>query len=90
MTPLTAALRAQLKVPPEVEGLVVTQPGQGAARGFEPGFVIMRIGNAPARSVSDLQRAVQAARSSRRNTVFLHIWTMDRNAPFLMELRESD
>ena len=90
VAPLSPALREQLKIPAGVNGVVVTQPGRGGARNFEPGFVIMRAGNGPVRGVADLQRAVQAARASGRNTVFLHVWTPIQNAPFLMELRDPD
>lgn len=89
VAPLSPALRQRYEIPANVNGVVVTQPGRGEARGFAPGYVIMRARNGPVTSVADLQRAVEASRAAGTG-VFLHVWTPAGNRPFVMELSKSD
>ncbi len=89
VAPLTAAARSRYEIPQGVDGLVVTAPGRGTARGFQPGFVIMRAGNRAVGSVADLQAEVEAARRGNRG-VFLLVWTPQGNLPVVLELPKSE
>ncbi|MBA4805672.1 MAG: trypsin-like peptidase domain-containing protein [Brevundimonas sp.] len=89
VAPLTAAARSRFDIPREVNGIVVTAPGRGSARGFRPGYVIMRAGNRQVTSVADLQAEVEAARRGDRG-VFLLVWTPQGNVPFVLELPDPE
>lgn len=89
VAPLTPAARSRYDVPQDVQGVVVTAPGRGAARGFRPGYVIMRAGNRAVTSVADLQAEVEAARRGGRGA-FLLVWTPQGNVPFVLEVAESE
>ncbi|HYC69315.1 Do family serine endopeptidase [Brevundimonas sp.] len=89
VSPLTATLRQRYEIPQRVTGVVVTAPGRGNAQGFQPGYVIMRAGNAPVTSVADLEAAVQAARRAGHG-VFLLVWTPAGNRSVVMDLPKSE
>jgi serine protease Do len=89
VAPITPGLRQQYEIPVNVNGVVVTQPGRGEARGFQPGYVIMRAGNSAVTSVADLQREVAAAKTAGTG-VFFHVWTPAGNRPFVMEVPKSE
>lgn len=88
VAPISPALRRQYEIPANINGLVVTQPGRGTARGFQPGYVIMRAGLNPVTSTADLQRAVEAAKAAGTG-VFFHVWTPAGNRPIVMEVPKS-
>jgi len=90
VAPLSPALRQRYEVPANVNGVVVTQAGRGRTQGFQPGYVIMRAGNAAVTSVADLQAAVTSAKAANRASVFLLIWTPQGNVPFVLELPKSE
>jgi serine protease Do len=87
---ITPTLRQRYSIPAAVEGLVVTGVAPGGDRRFQPGNVILRVGNAPAASVSDFQAAVAAARRAGKKSVFLLVWTAQGNTTAVLELPESE
>ncbi len=89
VAPLNPAARSRYEIPAGVEGVVVTAPGRGTARGFLPGYVITRAGNRTVRSVADLQAEVEAARRGGHG-VFLLVWTPQGNRPVVLELPKSE
>lgn len=89
VAPLTPAARRQYSIPADVNGVVVTAAGRGAARGFQPGFVILRAGNRTVASVADFQAEVEAAQQGGHG-VFLLVWTPEGNRPVVLELPKSE
>jgi len=89
VAPLTPAARTRYEIPRDVNGIVVTAAGRGPARGFRPGYVILRAGNRAVSSVADFQAEVDAARRADRG-VFLLVWTPQGNVPFVLELPKSE
>jgi len=90
VAPLTAATRRQYDIPQRVNGLVVTAPGRGPARGFLPGYVITMAGNQTVTTVAELQAAVEAARRGEHG-VFLLVWTPEQgNQPVVLELPDPE
>lgn len=87
---LTPALRQRYDLPAEVDGVVVTGVAAGGDRRFQPGFVILRAGTAPAQSVADVQAAVAASRQAGRDNVFLLVRTPEGNRPVALELPKAD
>lgn len=90
LAPMSATLRQRYNIPEAVDGVVVTGVAAGGDRRFEPGFVIMRAGTAPVRSVADVQAAVTASRQAGRDNVFLLIRTPQSNVPVALELPKAD
>lgn len=86
LTPITPALREQYEIPATVQGVVVTAAPGANARGFQPGFVIIRAGNSNASSVQAVRAAEAAARAAGRETLALLVWTPAGNRPVLLDL----
>jgi len=90
LAPITPALRSRYDIPDTVNGVVVTGVATGGDRRFQPGFVIMRVGNAPAGSVAVVDNAVKAARAANAKTVFLLVWTPQGNQPVVLDLPKAE
>ncbi len=86
---ITAALRQRYSIPATVDGIVVNSVAAGGDRRFQPGNVIMRVGNAPA-TVANFQAAVAAARRANRDTLFLLVWTAQGNTTAVLELPDPE
>jgi serine protease Do len=89
LAPLNATTRQRYSVPTTVQsGVVVTDVVGSTARGigFQPGFVILRAGNAPVNSVADVRAAETAARAANRTSIFLLVRTPQGNRPVVLEL----
>jgi len=74
VSPLTAELRSQHRIPPGVEGVAVTSvlPGYPAAEnGIEPGDVVVEAGRAPVRSQQQLNAKIAGARAAGRGVILL-------------------
>ena len=87
---ITPALRTRYDIPANVNGVVVTGVATGGDRRFQPGFVIMRVGNAPAGSVAVVDNAVKAARAANAKSVFLLVWTPQGNQPVVLDLPKAE
>jgi serine protease Do len=87
---LTPALRQRFSIPATINGIVVTGVTPGGDRRFQPGNVIMRVGNAPAATVADFQSAVAAARRASRDSVFLLVWTPQGNSTAVLDLPDPE
>ena len=90
LAPMSATLRERYDIPADVDGVVVTGVAAGGDRRFQPGFVILRAGTAPAQSVADVQAAVAASRTAGRDNVFLLVRTPQGNTPVALELPKAD
>jgi len=86
---ISAALRQRYSIPATIEGVVVNSVATGGDRRFQPGNVIMRVGNAPA-TVANFQAAVAAARRANRDSVFLLVWTAQGNTTAVLELPDPE
>ena len=86
---ISAALRQRYSIPANIEGVVVNSVATGGDRRFQPGNVIMRVGNAPA-TVANFQAAVAAARRANRDSVFLLVWTAQGNTTAVLELPDPE
>jgi serine protease Do len=74
LQPLTAALRATLKLPETVQGVVISgiSPGSDAAsQGLQRGDVIVQINQQPTPTPTAAAQAVEAARRANRETVLM-------------------
>lgn len=90
VTAITPTLRQRYSIPSTIQGIVVTGVASGGDRRFQPGNVIMRVGNAPAATVADFQAAVAAARRANRDSVFLLVWTPQGNSTAVLELPDPE
>jgi serine protease Do len=90
LAPMSPALRSRYDIPANVNGVVVTGVAAGGDRRFQPGFVIMRVGNAPAASVAAVDNAVKAARAANAKSVFLLVWTPQGNQPVMLDLPKAE
>ena len=86
---ITPALRQRYSVPAGINGVVVNSVAAGGDRRFQPGNVIMRVGNAPA-TVTSFQAAVAAARRANRDQIFLLVWTPQGNTTAVLELPDPE
>ncbi|MBZ4023234.1 serine protease [Rhodobacter sp. TJ_12] len=76
LSPLSDALRAELNLPGDTRGLVVTdidETGEAFDKGLRKGDVIVEAGQQPVLSVSDLQARVMEAKEGGRKSVLLLI-----------------
>ncbi|GLS01959.1 serine protease [Brevundimonas denitrificans] len=87
---ITPVLRQRYNIPAGINGIVVNSVAPGGDRRFQPGNVIMRVGNAPAATVADLQAAVAAARRANRDSIFLLVWTPQGNSTAVVELPDPE
>jgi serine protease Do len=74
LTPLTPALRAQLKIPDTVQGVAIAgiNPNSDAAQeGLQRGDVILQINQLPTPTPAAAAAAVDAARKAGRDTVLM-------------------
>ncbi|MFC5360003.1 Do family serine endopeptidase [Azospirillum himalayense] len=74
LSQLTPGLRDSFSLPPDVEGVVVTEVGDASAaseRGIEAGDVIVEAGQEPVKTPEDLNRLVDDARNQGRKTVLM-------------------
>jgi serine protease Do len=90
VAPMSSALRQQYDIPAAVDGLVITARGRGDNAVLEPGFVIMRAGNGPVRTVEDLRAAIAASKAAGRDSVFLLLKTGTQNNPYVLKLPKSE
>lgn len=93
VTPLTAALRDRHSIPAGVNGLVITGVAPGstaAARGFEPGLVIIQADGRAVSTVADFRQAVERVRQSGRPGVLLLVRTPQGNRPVVLELNDGE
>jgi len=86
---LSPVLRQRYNVPAGVNGVVVNSVAPGGDRRFQPGNVIMRVGNAPA-TVAGFQAAVASARRANRDSVFVLVWTPQGNQTALLQLPDPE
>ena len=86
---ITPVLRQRYNIPATVDGIVVNSVAAGGDRRFQPGNVIMRIGNSPA-TVANFQAAVAAARGANRDSLFLLVWTAQGNTTAVLELPDPE
>ena len=86
---ISAALRQRYSIPATIEGVVVNSVATGGDRRFQPGNVIMRVGNSPA-TVANFQAAVAAVRRANRDSVFLLVWTAQGNTTAVLELPKPE
>lgn len=87
---ITPALRTRYDIPANVNGVVVTGVATGGDRRFQPGFVIMRVGNAPAGGVEVVANAVKTARAANAKSIFLLVWTPQGNQPVVLDLPKAE
>lgn len=86
---ITPVLRQRYNIPATVDGIVVNSVAAGGDRRFQPGNVILRVGNSPA-TVANFQAAVAAARRANRDSVFLLVWTAQGNTTAILELPDPE
>jgi serine protease Do len=86
---ITPVLRQRYNIPATIDGIVVNSVAAGGDRRFQPGNVIMRIGNSPA-TVANFQAAVAAARGANRDSLFLLVWTAQGNTTAVLELPDPE
>jgi serine protease Do len=85
VTPLTPALRQQYDIAPNVMGVLVVSvdpESDAAAKGMSPGDVIVRVGNLDVQLPSDVEDALDDARSMGRDSVLLLV-TNDTGQRFI-------
>lgn len=87
---LTPELRSALALPDGQQGVVVTGVAQGGDRRFQRGFVIFRAGDAPVRSVRDLEAAVASARRAGRDEVLVMVLTLAADDLALLVLPKAE
>ncbi len=76
LAPLSADLRRQYNLEPNVEGVVITEVDQSshaAREGLRPGDVVRSVGNKAVRSPQDVQSRIEDIRKSGRNSVLFLI-----------------
>jgi len=76
LAPITPALRSELRLSPDAEGVVITDidPNSDAAeQGLQPGDRIIQASGKDVRSVSDVTSAVASAKSLKRPSVLLFV-----------------
>ncbi|MEM8987679.1 MAG: Do family serine endopeptidase [Pseudomonadota bacterium] len=74
MSRLDEDLRAQYRLPPDVDGVVVTdvRPASAAARaGLRPGQVVLEAGAAPVKTANDVAKKLKAAEKNGKKSVAL-------------------
>ena len=89
VAPMSAALRQQYGIDPQVNGLVIlgAESGSAAARiGFEPGMVIQSADRRPVTTVDELRATVQRLREAGRPSILLFVRTSQGNTPVVLEL----
>ncbi len=72
LMPITPAAREQFNIDDDVKGVIVAsvEPnGEAADKGFQPGDVIVSVGNKPVRTPADVSRGIAEAKSAKRDTV---------------------
>lgn len=78
LAPITDEARARFGLGEEVTGVLVTEvdpAGVAAAKGMQPGDVIVEVGQEPVSTPEDVSRRVEEARAAGRRTVLLLIQT---------------
>ncbi len=86
MTPLDPATRAQLKLPSDSKGVIVTSVTDGSDaddKGIRRGFVILSVNGKQVASAADVASVVDAAKKAGRNAVRLDFSTGGSQAGFL-------
>jgi len=86
LSELTAEIRRQLRLPPEVRGVVIAalNPNSDAARqGLRRGDVILSINQQPTTTAAQAAAAVEAARRAGRDTVLLLVQRSTGPAQFV-------
>jgi serine protease Do len=81
LVPLDEAARRSLNLPPEVRGVVVgsvDQNSDAGQKGLRRGDVIVRAGDRPVISASDLASVVDAARKAGRTSVLVGVYRAGR------------
>lgn len=76
LTPLTPALRSELKLDEKTQGLAITAVKQGSdagKKGLHEGDVVIDVNGAPAKSVDDFKKAVDSAKKSGRKFVLIRV-----------------
>jgi serine protease Do len=76
VTPITPVIARQLGVNADTRGLVVlaaAQSSDAARKGIRRGVIIEAANNNPVATVSDLEAAIRAARSERREAILLRL-----------------
>ncbi len=89
VAPMSAALRQQYGIDPQVNGLVIlgVEAGTKAARiPFEPGMVIQSADRRAVTTVDELRAAVQRLREAGRPSILLFVRTRQGNTPVVLEL----
>lgn len=90
VTPVTPAERERYGIPGNVNGLVVTAVAPSArAQNFQPGLVILRVGQRAAASADVFRAEVAAAREAGRG-VFLLVWTQNGNRTVVLDLPDAE
>jgi serine protease Do len=83
LIPLSDPLRAQLRIPTKVKGMVIDaldRAGEAAKRGLQPGDVIVEANESTASSAAEVQKALGAAKKAGRDFALLRVY---RNGDYL-------
>ena len=76
LAPITPELRRRADLPDTARGLLITaieREGEAAARGLQPGDVILEVNQRQVESVNDLNAGLAAAKKSNRKFALLHV-----------------
>jgi serine protease Do len=93
VAPMSAALRQQYGIDPQINGLVIlgAEAGSRAARmGFEPGMVIQSADRRAVTTVDELRAAVQRLRQAGRPSILLFVRTRQGNTPVVLPLEGDE
>ena len=86
LQPLTSEVRAQLRVPAEISGVVIAglnASSDAAQKGLRRGDIIRSINQRPVSSPQEAAAAVEAARKAGRSTVLLLVQRGEGPAAFI-------
>ncbi len=92
LSPLTPALRTELKLDDKVSGLAVVDVKRGsdaAKKGLSDGDIIIDVNSAPVKSVDDFKKAIDAAKKAGRKFALVKVLHGDEEAFITLPTEEK-